>query len=151
MSNYRAADCGETYGLGQRPALSNGNGITLLNTERGGNVGGDVVMALLVTVVLGDEVEVLATDDEGTVHLGGDDGTGQDTATDRDESSEGALLVCRAQSEISDIFESRRSRVPELPLLQICHIFSSHCRNCAIVHHIPNPVLPLPQKNPELR
>lgn len=51
-------------------------------------------MTLLVTGVLLDEVEVLAADDEGAVHLGGDDGAGQDTATDRDEAGEGALLVC---------------------------------------------------------
>ena len=31
-----------------------------------------------------------------TVHLGGDDGAGKDTATDGDETSEGALLVCTA-------------------------------------------------------
>ena len=55
-------------------------------------------MPLLVTVVLGDVVQVLAADDQGTVHLGGDDGTGQDTATDGDETSEGALLVCGSGS-----------------------------------------------------
>ena len=52
-------------------------------------------MALLVTGVLGDEVEVLATDDQGTVHLGGDDGAREDTAADGDETSERALLVCK--------------------------------------------------------
>ena len=50
-------------------------------------------MALLVTVVLGDEVEVLATDDDGALHLGGDDLTSEDAATDGDITSEGALLV----------------------------------------------------------
>jgi len=29
------------------------------------------------------------------VHLGGDDGAGEDTATDGDFASEGALLICR--------------------------------------------------------
>lgn len=52
-------------------------------------------MSLLVTGVLGDEVEVLAADDDGTVHLGGHNSAGQDTAADRDETGEGALLVCR--------------------------------------------------------
>ena len=50
-------------------------------------------MTLLVTVVLGDEVEVLTTDDDGTLHLGGDDLTGQDTTTDGDITGEGALLI----------------------------------------------------------
>lgn len=54
---------------------------------------GKVLVALLVTVVFGDIVEVLAADDEGTVHLGGNDGAGEDTATDGDQTGEGALLV----------------------------------------------------------
>lgn len=83
----------ETYSLAQRPALANGNLVTLLNTESRGNVGGDVLVALLVTVVLGDVVEVVPADDERSVHLGGDDGAGQDTTTDGDETGEGALLV----------------------------------------------------------
>ena len=66
-------------------------------------MGGDVLVALLVTVVLGDVVKVVATDDQGAVHLGGDDGTGQDTATDGDESSEGALLVCQARVGLADV------------------------------------------------
>lgn len=87
-----------TYSLAQRPALANGDLVTLLNTEGGGDVGSQVLVSLLVTGVLGDEVEVLAADDDGTVHLGGDDGAGQDTATDGDETSEGALLVCSRNS-----------------------------------------------------
>lgn len=51
-------------------------------------------MALLVTVVLGDVVEVLAADDDGTVHLGRDNTASQNTAADRDLTDEGALLVC---------------------------------------------------------
>lgn len=83
-----------TYSLAQRSALANGNLVTLLNTEGRGDVGSQVLVSLLVTGVLGDEVEVLAADDDGTVHLGGDNGAGQDTATDGDETGEGALLVC---------------------------------------------------------
>lgn len=61
---------------------------------------GEVLVALLVTVVLGDEVEVLAADDDGPVHLGGHDGAGQDTATDRNLAGEGALLVCRGSLSV---------------------------------------------------
>ena len=50
-------------------------------------------MALLVTGVLWDKVKVLATDDKSAVHLGGDDGSGQDTSTDGDLAGEWALLV----------------------------------------------------------
>lgn len=50
-------------------------------------------MALLVSVVLGDVVKVVATDNDSSVHLGGDDGTSQNSSTDRDLTDKGALLV----------------------------------------------------------
>lgn len=84
-----------TYSLAERAALANGDLVTFFNTESRGNVSGQVLVALLVTVVLGDVVEVFTADNESTVHLGGHNGTGQDTTTDGDETSEGALLVCR--------------------------------------------------------
>lgn len=84
----------KTYGLGERTALANGNPVTLLDTESGGNVSSEVLVALLVTVVLGDVVEVFTADDKGTVHLGRHNTAGQDTTTDGDETDEGALLVC---------------------------------------------------------
>lgn len=84
----------ETDSLGERAALTDGDGVTLLDTESGGDVGSEVLVALLVTAVLGDEVEVLATEDDGVGHLaGGVDDTSEDTATDRDLAGEGALLV----------------------------------------------------------
>lgn len=83
----------KTYSLGERPALANGNLVTLLNTESRRDVGGKVLVSLLVTRVLGDVVKVLSSDDDGSVHLGGNDGAGQDTATDGDETGERALLV----------------------------------------------------------
>ena len=52
-----------------------------------------VLVPLLVTVVLGDVVEVFTADDDGTVHLVGDNTAGEDTAADGDETGEGALLV----------------------------------------------------------
>lgn len=58
-------------------------------------------MSLLVTRVLGDEVEVLSSDNQSSVHLGGNDGAVQDTAADRDEASERALLVCMACQHLS--------------------------------------------------
>ena len=51
-------------------------------------------MSLLVPVVLGDEVEVFSADDECAVHLGRNNGAGQDAATDGDETGKWALLVC---------------------------------------------------------
>jgi hypothetical protein len=59
-----------------------------------------VLVSLLVTGVLGDKMEVFSADDQSSVHLGGNDGAGQDTATDGDETSEWALLVCGDQVSI---------------------------------------------------
>jgi hypothetical protein len=64
-------------------------------------------VAPLVTVVLGDVVKVFTADNEGTVHLGGHNGAGQDTTTDGDETSEGALLVFSTVS----ISSRKKSRV----------------------------------------
>lgn len=83
----------EADSLAEGSALANGDLVTLLNTESGGDVSGNVLVSLLITRVLGDKMQVLSSDDDGAVHLGGNDGTGQDTATDRDETSERALLV----------------------------------------------------------
>ena len=52
-----------------------------------------ILVALLVSRVFRDEVEVFAADDESSVHFGGDDGASEDTATDGDFASERALLV----------------------------------------------------------
>jgi hypothetical protein len=70
---WRCREKNSTYSLGKRTALADGNPVTLLNTESGGDVSRQVLVALLVTVVLGDVVKVFTADDNGTVHLGGDD------------------------------------------------------------------------------
>lgn len=60
-------------------------------------MGGKVSVSLLVPRVLGDEVEVVSSDDDGSGHLAGrDDLSGEDSASDGDVTSERALLVWRA-------------------------------------------------------
>lgn len=44
--------------------------------------------------VLGNIVEVVPSDNDGTGHFGGNDLAGQDTATNGDVAGEGALLIC---------------------------------------------------------
>lgn len=56
----------ESNGLGERSALANNDRVTGLDTEGGGDVSSEVLVALLVTRILGDEVEVLAADNEGS-------------------------------------------------------------------------------------
>lgn len=105
----------KTYSLAQGPALADGDLVTLLNTESGRDVGGEVLVALLVTGVLGDVVKVFSADDQSTVHLGGNDGAGKDTATDGDETGEGALLVCRIVSLQSSSFPINQPPNQSLP------------------------------------
>ena len=65
----------EADSLGDGSALSNSHDITDTETEGGGAVSGNGLVALLESVVLLDEVEVITTDDDSTVHLGGNDHT----------------------------------------------------------------------------
>lgn len=53
----------------------------------------NVLVSLLVSVVFLDEVEVVSSDDDGSVHFGGHDSTGQNLTSDGDVSDEWALLV----------------------------------------------------------
>ena len=69
------ADDVEADGLGEGSALANGHDITGAETESGGAVSGDGLVALFESVVLADVVEVIATDDDGVLHLGGDNNT----------------------------------------------------------------------------
>lgn len=55
----------EADGLGEGPALANDDLVTGLDTESGGDVCGEVLVALLVTRVLGDEVKVFTADNQG--------------------------------------------------------------------------------------
>jgi hypothetical protein len=54
-------------------------------------------MSLLVARVFRDEVQVLAAQDQGAMHLCADDGAGEDATADGDETCEGAFLVCSSQ------------------------------------------------------
>jgi hypothetical protein len=55
----------EADSLGEGPALADDDLVTGLDTESGRDVGGEVLVAPLVTGVLGDEVEVFTADDQG--------------------------------------------------------------------------------------
>ena len=63
----------EAHGLGEGTALADGHDITDSDAEGGRAVDRDGSVALLKTVVLLDEVEVVAADDNRVLHLGGDD------------------------------------------------------------------------------
>lgn len=63
------------YVLWYLPALTSNEDITFLDGESGGDVNGDVSVSLFVSVVFSDVVEVISSDDDGSVHLGGNDQT----------------------------------------------------------------------------
>jgi hypothetical protein len=69
------ADHVEADGLGERSALADSDDVTDLDAERGGAVGGERLVALLESVVLLDIVQVVASDDDGALHLGRNDDT----------------------------------------------------------------------------
>ena len=69
------------------------NNVTNLNTEGGRDVHRKVLVTALVAVVLRHVVQVLPADDDGTGHLGRNDLAAEETATDRNETGPGALLV----------------------------------------------------------
>jgi hypothetical protein len=59
----------EADSLGEGPALADDDLVTRLDTESGRDVRGKVLVALLITGVLGDEVEVFTADDQGACIL----------------------------------------------------------------------------------
>lgn len=84
----------ESDSLGKRSALADGDNITLTNVSEGrGAVDGHVSVFLSETTVLGKVLEVISSDDKGSLHLVGDDHGLQNSTTDRHITSEWALLV----------------------------------------------------------
>lgn len=83
----------ESNGLGDWSTLTNGNDVTNFDTESWGDVNWNVLVSLFVSVVLWNVVQVVSSDDDSTVHLGGDDGTSQDLTTDRNQTGEWTFLV----------------------------------------------------------
>ena len=73
----------------------------------------EVLVSLLISGVLGDEVEVFSADDECAVHLGGNDGAGQDTATNGHKASEWALLIYLESK--SAFYTSSKMHAPDGP------------------------------------
>lgn len=56
-------------------------------------MGSNVLVAFLETVVLGDVVEVILSDNDSAVHFGGRNYTLDDSSTDGNIAGEGALLI----------------------------------------------------------
>lgn len=84
----------EPHSLGERSALSNCDNIAFLDVfETGRAVDGHVLVALLETTVLAAPVEVIAADDDRSLHLRRDDHSFQNASADRHVTGERTLLV----------------------------------------------------------
>ncbi len=84
----------ESDGLGKRTALADGDDVTLLHVdEAGGEVDGEIAVPLLESSVLSNILQVIASANDGSLHLVGDDHALKDTAADGHVAGEGALLV----------------------------------------------------------
>lgn len=64
------ADNVEADGLGKGSALADSHDISDAETESGGAVSRDGLVALLESVVLLDKVEIITADDNSVLHLG---------------------------------------------------------------------------------
>jgi len=83
----------EVDGFGEGSAFSDEDDISFFDCESRGDVSGDVSVSLLVSVVFRDVVEVITTDNNSALHLGGNDDSLQDLASNGNVRSEGTLLV----------------------------------------------------------
>ena len=83
----------ESHGFWERSGLSNDNDVSFLDWEGWGDVDWDVGVLLLVSVVLVNIMQVISSHDDGSLHLGGDDQSLEDSSSDGDLACEGALLV----------------------------------------------------------
>merc|ERR1740123_1873826 len=83
----------ESHGLGKGSALPNGDSVADVKSESGGTMSRGVAMALLVSVVLFDQVNVISSHNDGVLHLIGLHDSSQNSAPDGDISGERAFLV----------------------------------------------------------
>lgn len=117
--------------LAQGAALTDDDFITLLGLKSGGAVHREGAVALLITLVLVDEVKVVSADDDRSVHLRRVDDTAQNAPADDDVAREGALLVdvltvgsslggLEAKTDLLAVADAARS--VEITLARLVHV-----------------------------
>jgi hypothetical protein len=83
----------EPHSFRQRPALANDDMVTFLDTEAWGDVSRNVGMPLLIPLIFLHKVEVVPANNDSPVHLSTMACSSNDSASDRNSSSEWALLI----------------------------------------------------------
>lgn len=109
----------ESDSLGDRSTLADNDNVTLLDTESWRNVSSNVSVSLLVSVVLWNVVQVVPSDDDGSVHLGRDNSTSQNSTSDGNKTGERTLLVnvVTLDSGLRSLETQTNILVPSLGLL----------------------------------
>ena len=82
------ADC-----LADRSAFTNDDDVTFLNCESWRAVNWDVSVSLLVSVVLGNVVKIISSDNDGSLHLCWNANTLQDSSSDWYVAGEWAFFI----------------------------------------------------------
>ena len=69
-------------GFCEGSALSNEDDVSLFDCESGRAMGGDVSVSFLISVVFGDVVKIISSDNYGSLHFGWDDDALEDLTPD---------------------------------------------------------------------
>lgn len=120
----------ETNGLGKRTALSKGYNVSILDREGGGAVGRNILVPLLETTVLLDVMQVVPSNNNCSLHLRRNDLANQNSSTNGDVSSEGALLV-----HVASLDGSVRSLDSKTDILDEAHGFLTRCVHITFAGH----------------
>ena len=83
----------ETDGLAERSAFTDNNDVTFLDSESWWAVDWDVSVSFFVSIVFGNVMKVISSDDDGSLHFGWDADTLEDSSSDGDVAGEGAFLI----------------------------------------------------------
>lgn len=73
--------------------LTNGDNITFFNSESWRDVGSNILVSFFVSVIFWNVMQVISSDNDGTVHFGGNNSTGQDFTSDGNSTSEWTFFV----------------------------------------------------------
>ena len=107
----------EAHSLGKGTALSDRNNISLLDGKCGRAVGGNVLVTLFETTVLGNVMQIIPSNNNGSLHFRRYDLSGEDTSSNGNITGKGAFSVyvvslnggigsLDSQTDISDVTHS---------------------------------------------
>merc|ERR1712232_869924 len=117
----------KTNCLRQRTALSDGNDIAILNLEGRRAMRWDILVPFLITTVLPDVMKIISSDDNSTLHFGRHDLTDQNSATNRNITSERTFLV-----NVTTFDGGIRGFDTKTNILHKTHWLSTDIANCTL-------------------